>query len=350
MFWKPFLGALLLLGDPVARVSRSWGIGELEIPSFFRNGSETAGDTCDEGEERTRGAPSRPGSDSQPSGWPFNFDWLIRMSMRLISTAAMTSLHYCGTLCASIGLAARWSYWLAVGSVALFILQLLVWTCNWVVVPLIRHLVALWNYLRGHGQWYELAQIHGVRVFRPAWYGPQGREDWTAIYVQQEVRKRGESREPVDLLVTDGTAIARLRHGTLRGRANRFGFKAECDTVHASSHRYFRNQLEGMDCRVHLCSQRPCGQPDEDCLHVVASAVIPRNVDFDLQDAAGKGPLARCATAAWLWGYSTMGIFGMIYKALKRWVVCVLCCGCCGSSPQIQKKSSTWKRDVGPKT
>ncbi|CAK9112077.1 Uncharacterized protein SCF082_LOCUS51975, partial [Durusdinium trenchii] len=128
----------------------------------------------------------------------------------MISDAASTSLHYCGTLCASIGLAARWTYWLAVATVALFMLQLLVWTCNWVLIPLFRHWVAFWRYLRGQGQWYELAQIHGVRVFRPKWFGPQGREDWTAAYVQQEVRGRGDGREPFDLLVTDGTAIARL--------------------------------------------------------------------------------------------------------------------------------------------
>eukprot|EP00438_Fugacium_kawagutii_P005702 Skav227832 [mRNA] locus=scaffold948:391182:404479:+ [translate_table: standard] len=188
-------------------------------------------------------------------------------------------------------------------------------------------LPSLW-YIRGQGQWYELAQIHGVRVFRPKWIGPQGRDDWTAAYVQQEVRGRGEGREPYDLLVTDGTAIARLRHGTLRGRTNRFGFRADCDSVHASSHRYYRNQLEGMECKVHLCAQRPCGQPDDDCLHAVASAVIPRHLDFDLQDAAGKGPLARCATAAWLCGYSTCGLCGNAWKTTKRCLACVFCSGC----------------------
>eukprot|EP00435_Cladocopium_sp_Y103_P039209 s1779_g10.t1 len=279
-----------------------------------------------------RGVPSRPDKDSQPRWWPISFEWLIKLSLRMISDAASTSLHYCGTLCASIGLAARWSYWLAVATVALFLLQLFVWTCNWVLIPLFRHLVVFWRYLRGQGQWYELAQIHGVRVFRPKWYGPQGREEWTAAFVQQEVRGRGEGREPYDLLVTDGTAIARLRHGTLRGRTNRFGFKAECDSVHASSHRYYRNQLEGMECRVHLCAQRPCGQPDDDCLHAVAAAVIPRHLEFDLQDAAGKGPFARCASAAWLCGYSTAGMCSSFWKSMRKGLKCLFCSGCCCKS------------------
>ena len=207
------------------------------------------------------------------------------------------------------------------------------------LVPTYRHLQALWRYLRGHGQWYEVAHMHGVRIFRPKWVGPRGREEWTSGYVQQEVRGRGEGREPLDLLVTDGTAIARLRHGTLRGRTNRFGFKAECDAVHASSHRYFRNQLEGMECRVHLCAAAPCGQPDDDCLHVVASAVIPRASDLDLQDVAGKGPVARCATAAWLFGYTGMGICGGALKACKRCLMCLCCSRCCKRRSKVRNRA-----------
>ncbi|CAK9031817.1 unnamed protein product [Durusdinium trenchii] len=317
MVLRYVLASLLLLSDPLVRLSQSWGVGDLSFPSFFA-GNDTcpAGETCEktEGEGGVRGVPPRPDEKPQPNGWPLSVEWLIRMSLRMISDAASTSLHYCGTLCASIGLAARWTYWLAVATVALFMLQLLVWTCNWVLIPLFRHWVAFWRYLRGQGQWYELAQIHGVRVFRPKWFGPQGREDWTAAYVQQEVRGRGDGREPFDLLVTDGTAIARLRHGTLRGRTNRFGFKAECDSVHASSHRYYRNQLEGMDCRVQ--SLRPKAM----------------NTDFDLQDAAGKGPLARCATAAWLCGYSRVGVCGGIGKAVRKGLACIFCSGClCGN-------------------
>eukprot|EP00435_Cladocopium_sp_Y103_P015205 s4477_g3.t1 len=313
--------SLLLLCDPLLRASESWGIGGLSSPFLGENGTCPAGETCeraDENEGRARGAPSRPGPETQQKWRPWNFSWLVRLSLRMISDAAHTSLEYCGTLCASIGLAARWSYWLATAMVAIFLLQLLIWTCNWVLIPGYRHALALWRYVRGRGEWYEIAQLHGVRVFRPKWYGPRGREEWSSAFVQQEVRGRGDGREPFDLLVTDGTAIARLRHGTLRGRTNRHGFKAECDTVHASSHRYYRNQLEGMECKVHLCAQVPCGQPDDDCLHAVAAAVVPRNTDYDLQDAAGRGPLARCATAAWLCGYSSLGLCGGFWKAVRK--------------------------------
>lgn len=336
---RSVLAILLLACDPVARISQSWGMGNLGIPYFTNSSSDAcaAGEDCKAGSTptgETRGAPLRPGSKPQQGPkeegwWPGRFAWLIHLSFQLLSDAAYVSLNYCGTLCASIGLAARWSYWLATAVVAVFLLQLLVWTCNWIVIPVYRHSVAFGRYLTGHGQWYELAQIHGVRVFRPKWVGPRGREEWTSGFAQQEVRGRGEGREPVDLLVTDGTAIARLRHGTLRGRTHRYGFRAECDTVHSSSHRYYRNQLEGMDCRVHLCSQTPCGQPDDDCTHVVAAAVIPRHLEFDLQDEAGKGPVARCATAAWLCGSSTLSVCGIAGRMFKKFVRCILCIQCC---------------------
>ena len=182
--------------------------------------------------------------------------------------------------------------------------------------------------------------MHGVRVFRPKWVGPRGREEWSAGYIQQEVRGRGEGREPHDLVVTDGAAIARLRHGTLRGRTNRHGFKAECDNVHAASHRYFRNQLEGMSCCVHLRAAHPCTQPDDDCLHVIASAVVPRTAEYDLQDAAGKGPLARCATAAWLCGYTSVGLCGSCYRGVKRAVKCLCCLGCGARRPRTRNRAA----------
>ena len=106
MMLRTFLASLLLLGDPLVRVSQSWGVGDLEIPNlFFRNDSCAVGDDCERkgGEEKVRGVPSRPDSEAPPRGWPISFDWLIRMSLRFIANAASTSLHYCGTLCASIG-------------------------------------------------------------------------------------------------------------------------------------------------------------------------------------------------------------------------------------------------------
>ena len=86
-------------------------------------------------------------------------------------------------------------------------------------------------------------RCRGISVFRPKWVGPKGQSAWSAEFVQQEVRGRGENRDPFDLLVTDGVAITRLRHGTLRGRTNRNGYRLNGGTVHGASHRYFRNQI-----------------------------------------------------------------------------------------------------------
>lgn len=179
-----------------------------------------------------------------------------------------------------------------VGVVAVFLLQLGVWTVTWILLPLAQHSYALVQYLRGRAPWHEVASLHGLSTFRPSWVGIE----WTSGYIQQDVRGRGEAREPHDLLVTDGLAVARLRHGTLRGRTNRHGFKCACTGVHSSSHRYFRNQLESAGCTVHLCSEDPCGAPEEEGWHVMASAVIPRSQAYDLQEAAGKGPWGRCLT------------------------------------------------------
>ena len=160
----------------------SWGINILGPAP-----DETckAGDKCSEDTQssRRRGVTSRPapeGETRQSTGWPWDFSWLVRISIRMINDAATTSLEYCGTLCASIGLAAKWSYWLATALVAIFLLQLLVWTFNWVLMPGYKHLSTVWRYLRGQGQWYEVAHMHGVQVFRPKWVGPRGREEMSA--------------------------------------------------------------------------------------------------------------------------------------------------------------------------
>lgn len=214
--------------------------------------------------------------------------WIAQWSSRLLVDAARASLEACGTP----------SRRLQLGS-----------SCfSWVVCPVAKHALALWRYVRGQGQWHEVAQLQ--------WVGPAGREEWSAAYVQQEVRGRGEPREPHDLLVTDGVAVARIRHGTLRGRTNRHGFKLEGEGVFSASHRYFRNHVEAMDCRIHLCAQQPCGRPDEDCLHVSATAVIPSSTS--IQEVAGRGPLARCATAAWFWGHAGAGAFTHLWKRVLK--------------------------------
>eukprot|EP00438_Fugacium_kawagutii_P001653 Skav236324 [mRNA] locus=scaffold97:181652:191974:+ [translate_table: standard] len=105
-----------------------------------------------------------------------------------------------------------------------------------------------------------------------------------------------------------------------------------------------------MECRVHLCAQNPCSHREEDALHAVASAVIPRNIEFDLQDAAGKGPFARCATAAWLCGYTTMGVCGNVWKGFRKCLSCIFCLHCCCGASRRKKGRSRIPPESGTST
>ena len=103
--------------------------------------------------------------------------WFVRFSWDSLWQIAESGLVWCGTLCASVGIAARWSYWLLVAVVGMFLLQLLLWSITWVLIPFSRHAVALYRYLRGYGGWHEVMTLHGVGTFRPKWYGPKGSLD-----------------------------------------------------------------------------------------------------------------------------------------------------------------------------
>ncbi|CAE7403461.1 unnamed protein product [Symbiodinium sp. CCMP2592] len=282
----------------------------------------------------TCGATSRPGNASWWSEWwklwvkistmdpsvdsgeegPREDDpsppWFLRVAMKFLLMFVKGGIEYCGILCVSIGLAAKWVYWLMAGMVLVALAQLAYWTYVWVLTH------------------------HGRTPFRLVWCGPTGQVAWTAQYIQDKVRGRGTCQAPFDLLVTDGTALARLRHGTIRGRTNRHGFTCPCDTVHGSSHRYWRHSLEGANCRVHLCSQSPCTAPEAAEVHVTSSSVVPREVELDLTELAGKGPFGRCLTATWL--LSAQGYY--LWKSLGGCVCsfrrrCCQFCGC-GSRPR----------------
>ena len=247
---------------------------------------------------------------------------------------------YCGPLCSSIGFAARWMYWLLVGIVGVFLIQLGIWTYTWVIFPILVHIRALFRYFRGEAPWSEVSRLLGERPFRPNWKGPCAGEPWTVAYVQTEVRGRGANRLPFDLLVTDGTAIARLRHGTIRGRTNRHGFVCACDEV-KSSHRYFRNLLEAAECRVHLCAQQPCTAEDEQAVHVGTSAVISQAQEVDLQDLAGRGPWARCAILTWFCSCLWCTCFS---RAIRKIASCCRGClsrVCCLRSPRRASRPGT---------
>ena len=260
--------------------------------------------------------------------------WVLRVALKFLLMFVKGGIEYCGTLCVTIGLAARWVYWLMVSIVVVALVQLAYWTYVWVIRPLGRFAVVLVQYLVGRAPWDEVLTHHGRTPFRLVWYGPTGQVAWTAQYVQDKVRGRGTGQAPFDLLVTDGTALARLRHSTVRGRTNRHGFICPCDTVHGSSHRYWRHTIEGAHCRVHLCSQSPCTAPEAAEVHVTSSAVVPREVEIDLTELAGKGPFGRCLTATWL--LSAQGFYfwkwlGGGACSLRR--KCCRLCGC-GARPR----------------
>lgn len=299
----------------------------------------SANETCPNGVDAKAGSCSGEGGESSygdrgshsspdPEEDALWLWWFIKVWWLSLIKFTDSGLVWCGALCTSVGIAARWSYWLAVAVVGIFILQLLFWTITWVLCPFLRHVTAFYRYIRGHGGWHEVTTLQGTPVFRPKWVGPKGQSAWSAEFVQQEVRGRGENRDPFDLLVTDGVAITRLRHGTLRGRTNRSGYRLNGGTVHGASHRYFRNQIESYGMEIHLCSTHPCGSNEDDCVHITACATIPRSVELNLQEEAGRGPIGRCCVATWFIG-CRCAPFSTLWKGVKALGRCCLRSTCC---------------------
>ena len=212
------------------------------------------------------------------------------------------------------------------GVVVVFLLQLMVWTYTWVVHPAWVHSRALWRYSQGSGTWSDVTRLQGKRPYIPMWKGPGTSNPWTAQYVQREVRGRGPNQRPLDLLVADGVAVARLRHDTIRGRTNRHGFVCTCNEVRASSHRYFRHHLETANCTIHLCSQDPCTAPEVAQVHIKASSVIPQDKEIDLQDLAGRGSWGRCAVLTSFCGALWCGCCRKsLTRCGKIWCWCLSC-------------------------
>jgi len=147
----------------------------------------------DEGSPRKGKIPETRQENTKSWGWfqsatflemVWGLGWFYKIGIKVFLRLADSSLSYCGTLCASLGFAARWMYWLAVAVVGVFLLQLGVWTVTWVLFPVLRHFLALWRYLRGQGTWHDVVSLHGVGSFRPEWVGPNVGTPWTAQYVQ----------------------------------------------------------------------------------------------------------------------------------------------------------------------
>ena len=117
---RSVLLSLLFICDPLLKLTESWGLTNLlqlragAPPEVCEAGQQCESDASTEESDRFRGVEEESQQDQ---------DWMLKAKW------------YRGTLCASIGLAARW---VATATVAIFILQLLVWTCNWVLVPTYR--------------------------------------------------------------------------------------------------------------------------------------------------------------------------------------------------------------------
>ena len=153
--------------------------------------AENFGTGWNKGGAGDRGSQSSP--DPEPEvewiWWAFKIWWLS------IGRLADTGLVWCGTLCASVRFAAQWSYWLLVAIVGVFIFQLLIWTVTWVLCPCWRHVKAVVRYIFGKGGWHEVAQLHGISVFRPRTVGPRGQDEWSAEYgAAERARTRPEPR------------------------------------------------------------------------------------------------------------------------------------------------------------
>ena len=205
-------------------------------------------------------------------------------------------------------------------------MQLTYWSFVWVIRPILVVVYALTRYVLGHGSWEAVLRGSGELPYEVKWTGPRGQQPWAVNYVQDQVRGRGEQQLPYDLLVTDGVAVARLRHGAVRGRTNRHGFLCRCDSVHGSSHRYWRRAIERAQCVVHLCASHPCTAPEAAELHVGASGVAPQHVDVDLNELAGRGPFCRALFASRFMAFRSILSLSSGARAMIRAVTSCCCC------------------------
>ena len=152
---------------------RAWSFVQELLPPDGLGAEEAGNSSFPQEDFQTRGGCAR---------------WFFALWLNFLMWIADTGFVYCGTLCTSVGYAARWAYWLAMAVVGVVCLQLAVWTVSWVIIPLFRHTHALYRYLTGQGPWHEVVRLHGLTSFRPRWRGPGSANAWSSQDVQQEVR------------------------------------------------------------------------------------------------------------------------------------------------------------------
>jgi hypothetical protein len=140
------------------------------------------------------------------------------------------------------------------------------WVIVWVILPLSGIAVTTFQYLRGDASWAAVREARGAGHALIAWVGPKGQEPWTSEYVKTFVRGRGEQRLPLDLLISDDISMARLRHGAIRGRADRHGFKMNSQgsqaLIHDCTHRCFRHRLNSWRYTFVPTTRAPCQIPE----------------------------------------------------------------------------------------
>ena len=119
---RAVLGAIYLLASATAN---GWDLLQWGLQS--NTSSQTAQEPVQEPEGfrwfgAGRGGHSRPASaglngsqGTSHRSWRATFEsfgkyWWVRIWVDFLLQVAENGIHYCGTLCASIGLAAKWSY------------------------------------------------------------------------------------------------------------------------------------------------------------------------------------------------------------------------------------------------
>jgi hypothetical protein len=251
---------------------------------------------------------------------------------------ARESLSYCDTWYTRLHLLARWAKWCVVVCAVILLGYSTKWTIVWVILPLWGLGAALFLYLRGDSSWAAVREAQGAVPTQIAWVGPKGQEPWTGEYVKKFVRGRGEQRCPLDLIVSDDVSMARLRHGIIRGRADRRGFRMNSQgshvQVHDCTHRCFRNRLERLE--VHLCAHHPCTLPDPggQFVHVSASATLDQGKLLDLSEIEHHGPWRRCFMVSWFLGLLSFNLGMCLVQLVGGCLRRARGCGCSRRAPR----------------
>ena len=181
--------------------------------------------------EINQSAHSDPGSG--PGGWnPFGrlntfMFYVFRISYSLQSglCSAAESVECAFTeVMGKMNLVIEWSYWALVATTVWVLLLITRYVVIYMAVPFGTLLGEVYWYMCGQRTWADVDAARGNPVTRASWVGPEHRQQWDAQYIQQNVRGRGPDQLPLDLLISVDQSVARIRHGTVKGRTNRHGF------------------------------------------------------------------------------------------------------------------------------